>query len=119
MNIKQVYDSFSDSLNCNMKEMEVIKCYNELDKKIFFKKKKNKKCQELDEIFKHCLVYSNQNKLYKREEYRPEDKEAEILQKHLEAKIESKKNSLDYLSGKITEDDLKNKQSKNTKLIEL
>ena len=81
--------------------MEVIKCYNELDKKILFKKKKLKRCQALDEIYKHCLVYSNQNKLYKREEYKLEDKHAELKQKYLNEKIESNYSS--YISDSTKE----------------
>jgi hypothetical protein len=120
MNINQVYDSFTDSLNCNLKEREVIKCFNELDKKIFFKTKKYKKCIELDEQYKHCLVYANQNKIYKRETYRTENVKIDIYLKYLQSHTEKRKDTLDYLSGKISEDDLKNKKSNSPiKLIEL
>ncbi len=120
MNINQVSDSFTDSVNCNLKEREVIKCFNELDNKIFFKTKKYKKCLELDELYKHCLVYANQNKIYKREAYRTENVKIDIYNKYLQETTSNRKNTLDYLTGKISEDELKNKKSEtSTKLIEL
>jgi hypothetical protein len=121
MNIHQVLDKMTDPINCNLKEQEVLKCYNELDNKWILKKRKYKKCLELDEIFKHCLVYANRNKMYKQEVYRGENVYADLYNKALEANSINKKNSLDYLSGKISEEDyLKQKNKKATKkLVEL
>ena len=40
--------------------------------------------------------------------------------KHLQSNTQNRKDTLDYLSGKISEDELKNKKSETlTKLIEL
>jgi hypothetical protein len=118
---KQVLDNLSDPINCNLKEQEVYKCYTDLDNKWFFKKRKYRHCLELDEIFKHCLVYANQNKMYKREIYRTENVQIDLYNKAVEANIINKRNSMDYLSGKITEDEYLEKENPNArqKLIEL
>jgi hypothetical protein len=120
-NLNKVIDSISDSINCNLKEQEVLKCYNQLDSAWFFKKKKYKKCQQLDELFKHCLVYANENKLYKREVYRTANVHIDMYNKAIEANTTNKRNSMDYLSGKMNEEEYFKKENPNAtkKLVEL
>jgi hypothetical protein len=121
MNFSKVRDSLSDPINCNLKEKDVLKCYNELDHKWLFKSRKYRKCLEFDEIYKHCLVFTNQNKLYKREEYRAENVQIDMYNKAIEANIINKRNSIDYLNGKMSEEEYLTKENPaaKKKLIEL
>ena len=56
-------DKYIDHYNCNQIETALYNCYVELDKKIFFKKRKYKKCLNIQKDFQHCLIYSNEYKI--------------------------------------------------------
>lgn len=112
----------TDSYNCNLKEKAMAKCFYELDQKRFFKKRKFKQCLRLEKEFQHCLVYSNQMSLNKRDNYKSEVNNIEIYNKYKDIRSDNKKDAFDFVQGKKTEDDIINKSNANTtrkKIIEL
>jgi hypothetical protein len=120
----EIVDIYSNSFNCNLKEKQLIKCFSDFDKKWFFRAKKFKECNNLDLEFKNCLIYSNNNKFYKREAYNPANNKIEIYQAERQALLENKQNAYDYLTGKKTEEELlkatdNERSKKNKKIIEL
>jgi hypothetical protein len=118
--VDNVIDQYLDNNNCNIKEKELYKCFKELDNKIFFRKRKYRKCMQIENDFRHCLVYSNENKITKREPYRFENSAIEIHQKYKEQKIKNKKDAYDFVSGNKTESEIINKNTKSGKnVIEL
>ncbi len=114
-------DRYVDHYNCNQIESSLYSCFNELDKKFFFKRRKYNQCLKIQKEFQHCLIYSNENKFVKREPYYTINSKNEIYEKYSEAKLENKKDAYDFVSGKKTEEDILNKENKNAKknLIEL
>jgi hypothetical protein len=114
-------DKYIDHYNCNQIETALYNCYVELDKKIFFKKRKYKKCLNIQKDFQHCLIYSNEYKIQKREPYYAKSGNDDNYEKYTKAKIENKKDAFDYVSGKKTEKDILNKENPNVRknLIEL
>jgi hypothetical protein len=114
-------NKYVDHYNCNQIESSLYNCYVELDKKIFFKKRKYKKCLEMQKEFQHCLIFSNESKMTKREPYYLYDKHDEIKENYDKSKLENKKDAFDYVSGKKTEEDMLNKEviNKRKNLIEL
>ena len=121
-NLNELMDKAMDCLNCNQKEKELAKCFQELDSKIFFKKRKYNQCLALQKEFQYCLVYSNEKSLNKRENFRGEINRLEIEQKYQKLRNENKKDAIDFMEGKLSEADILNKPENpeaRKKIIEL
>jgi hypothetical protein len=120
--LNQLLDEATDSYNCNMKEKTVFKCFEELDKKIFFKKRKYKQCLELQKEFQHCLIYSNEINIHKREAFKGEVNKLEIHNKNQEWKLQNKLDAYQFTEGTKSEQDILNKPDNpnaRNKIIEL
>ena len=122
MDLNRAISKFTESINCKSNYDMFMKCYDELDRKLFFKKQKNKQCQQLENDYRICLTYSNQNKKYSSIAYTKENVAVDLILANRENKSENKVDALNYVTGKITDEDLINKQSnsnKRKKVIEL
>lgn len=122
VNLNDVLDQATDSYNCNLKEKNVAKCFEELDKKYFFKKRKYHKCLEIQKEFQHCLIYSNEINLNKRTVFKAELNRYEIYDRVQEAKLENKLDAFAFSQGQITEEDLlakKDNPNARKKIVEL
>jgi hypothetical protein len=121
-NLNKLLDEATDSYNCNMKEKNVFKCFEELDKKILFKKRKYQKCLELQKEFQHCLIYSNEINIHKRQAFKGEINQLEILNKNQEWKLQNKMEAYQFTEGKKTEEEILNKPDNpnaRKKIVEL
>ena len=118
---QKLVNKYVDHYNCNQIESSLYNCYVELDKIIFFRKRKYQKCLKMQKEFQHCLVFSNENKSTKREPYYFHDTNNEIKDNYDKSKLENKKDAFDFVSGKKTEEDMLNKEviNKRKNLIEL
>jgi len=121
ISFKDAMNSYTDSYNCNLKEKLLIRCFNEYDNQYFFKKRKFKKCLELEKEFQHCLVFSNEMSLNKRINYESERNAAEIFNINKELIVENKMNAMDYISGKKSQEEVLNRSEnyKRKKVVEL
>jgi hypothetical protein len=120
--LNQLLDEATDSYNCNMKEKTVFKCFEELDKKIFFKKRKYQKCLELQKEFQHCLIYSNENNIYKRQAFKGEINKLEIHNRNQERKLQNKLEAYQFTEGTKSEQEILNKPDNpnaRNKIVEL
>lgn len=120
--LNQLLDEATDSFNCNMKEKTVFKCFEELDKKIFFKKRKYHKCLELQKEFQHCLIYSNENNIHKRQAFKGEINKLEIHNRNQERKLQNKLEAYQFTEGTKSEQEILNKPDNpnaRNKIIEL
>jgi hypothetical protein len=121
-NLNELLDKALDSVDCNQKEKDVTKCFQDLDSRIFFKRRKYNKCLTLQKEFEHCLVYANQNSLNKRENFRGEINRLELDIKYEAVRKENKKDAINFVQGKLSEEDLLNKPENpeaRKKIIEL
>jgi len=124
-NIKNVDDAinlFLDDVDCNLKQKSYISCLKELDKKLFFKKRKFKQCESIFKDYQHCITYANENKIYKRINYNTAFDKAEIEKKMIESKLENRKDAINFLEGKISAEEYKIKEenpNSRKKIIEL
>lgn len=119
--LEELLDNYSDSYNCNLKEKALVKCFNELDKTRFFKKRKYNKCLQLEKEFNHCLIYANQNSLNKRTFYQVQNTMEEIYDRNSQIKLENKIDAYAFVTGQKTEEEILSKQNQNVrkKIIEL
>ena len=120
--LNQLLDEATDSYNCNMKEKTVFKCFEELDKKIFFKKRKYQKCLELQKEFHHCLIYSNENNIHKRQAFKREINKLEIHNRSQEWKLQNKLEAYQFTEGTKSEQEILNKPDNpnaRNKIVEL
>jgi hypothetical protein len=121
-NLNELLDKALDSVDCNQKEKDVTKCFQDLDSRIFFKRRKYSQCLTLQKQFQHCLVYANQNSLNKRENFRGEINRLELDIKYEAIRSENKKDAINFMQGNLREEDLLNKPENpqaRKKIIEL
>lgn len=112
-NLDDAINKFMDDTDCNIKEKQVIQCFNELDQVSFkfLKKRKYKKCLTLDQEFKNCLVYSNSHKLTPKVNYDVGNVFIDRYLNYKEWKFENQTDALNFMTGKISEQDLLNKET--------
>ncbi len=121
-NANQAIEIFMDDLDCNIKQKLYIKCLRDFDESWIFRKNKFKNCEKINQEYIHCLLYSNESKLIDRKNFEVEINKLDTTKKIESAKLENKKDALDFLEGKLSEEEYK-KKVQNTdlrkKIIEL
>lgn len=120
--LDEVIDNIMNKSNCNLIKSQMYKCLQELENKFLFRKRKFKQCQLFEQEYKHCVVYSNENKLLNRVNYDQEELMIDMYKQNKENKLENKLSAMQYTEGKLTEEELKNRAEGSTtrkKVIEL
>jgi hypothetical protein len=112
---------YLNKTNCDDYLNEAMRCYNEFDNNFhFFKKRKFKNCQKIDEKYTSCLVYYNSQRLVKTENFHHMENILELKKNAEKNKEERDKFRDDYLTGKLNKEDyLKLPSKTNTKLFEM
>jgi hypothetical protein len=122
-NLSEILNQATDSYNCNLKEKNMFLCFQTLDKKIFFKKRQYQKCVAMEKEFQHCLIYANENSLFKRNEYKTEFIRIDSQNKHQQIKLENKIDAFNYVEGNKSEADMIDKTNSGSgarkKIVEL
>lgn len=115
-------NNFDDFLmfKCNSLKNEFIKCIDEYEKKIFFKGRKMKMCNNKEKEFLNCYLHSNMEcsnqlmslKLLKNEEYK--SKSDEVKKKYIEKGSMLNQNEFNGELNRIIDDSM----NKNVRLKE-
>lgn len=105
------------SFKCNEYKDSMIKCFDKLDKKYFFKKSMLKKCEKIEKTYINCLLSNNLKSVTTEVSIVKElNQQRDVQIKETKDILMSK---LDYTEGKVSVDDLKSKLVQNVKLKEL